>query len=161
MLEHFQKYLYGQEFHLGTDHSTLTWLSFKNLDGQTARWIHSLQEYNFTDEHRQGRKRNNADALSWWPCQEECTHCHTVEAWADVKQVRAIAAVAAAALRKELNYQDIGPILEEVETGKRTEWKDVAYRSPTYKGYCVQWKSLTVRNGILQRHWESVDGQKK
>jgi hypothetical protein len=37
MLEHFHKYLYGQEFHLCTDHSALTLLmSFKNLEGQTA-----------------------------------------------------------------------------------------------------------------------------
>jgi hypothetical protein len=39
-LEHFHKYLHGQEFHLRTDHSALTWLmSFKNVEGQTARWI--------------------------------------------------------------------------------------------------------------------------
>jgi hypothetical protein len=63
-LEHFNKYLYGQEFHLRTDHSALTWLmSFKNIEGQTAHWIQLLQEYNFTSEHRQGRKHNNADAL--------------------------------------------------------------------------------------------------
>jgi hypothetical protein len=56
-MEHFHKYLYGQEFHLRTDHSALTWLmSFNNLEGQTLRWIQRLQEYNFTFEHRQGRK---------------------------------------------------------------------------------------------------------
>jgi hypothetical protein len=44
-LEHFHKYLYGQEFHLRTDCSLLTWLmSFRNLEGQTALWILSLQE---------------------------------------------------------------------------------------------------------------------
>jgi hypothetical protein len=59
------------------------------------------------------------------PCQEECTHCHKVEAGADVKQVQDIAAVAAAgynpaALRTEqLNYQDTGSILWEAETGQR------------------------------------------
>jgi len=36
-LENFHKYLYGQEFHLCTDHSALAWLlSFRNLEGQTA-----------------------------------------------------------------------------------------------------------------------------
>jgi hypothetical protein len=31
-LEHFDKYLYGQEFHLCTDHPALTWLlNFRNL----------------------------------------------------------------------------------------------------------------------------------
>jgi len=62
-LEHFHNYLYGQEFHLCTDHSALTWLlNFRNLEGQTARWVQRLQEYNFTSEHRQGIQHTNADA---------------------------------------------------------------------------------------------------
>jgi hypothetical protein len=54
-------------------------------------------------------------------------HCHKVEARADVKQVRAIAAVAAAgwdpmAQRTEqLNDPDIGSILQEVEKGQRPQ----------------------------------------
>jgi hypothetical protein len=44
-LEHFHKYLYGQEFLLGTDHSALIWLiCFRNLEGHTANWIQLLQE---------------------------------------------------------------------------------------------------------------------
>ena len=36
-LEHFHKYLYGQEFHLRTDNSALTWLlNLRNLEGQTV-----------------------------------------------------------------------------------------------------------------------------
>jgi hypothetical protein len=164
-LEQFHKYLYGQEFHLRMDHSALTWLlSFKNL-GQTARWILSLQEYNFISEHRQGRKHNNANAFSRRPCQEKCTHCHKVEARADIKHVRGTAAVDAAGwdpgtLRTEqLNDPDIGPILREVETGKGPGWKDIADRSPTYKTYWAQWKSLAVRNGTLERTWESANGR--
>jgi hypothetical protein len=127
-LEHFHQYLYGQEFHLHTNHYALTWLlSFKNVEGQTARWIQRLQEYNFTFEHRQGRKHINADALSRRPCQEESRHCHKVGAWADIKNVRAIAAAAGwdpATLRMEQsNDPDIGPILQGVETGQRSEWK--------------------------------------
>jgi hypothetical protein len=125
-IERFHKYLYGQEFHLCTNHSALTWLmSFKNLEGQTVRWIQRLQEYNFTSEHRQGRKHNNADAHSRWPCQEGCSHCQKVEAKAEAKQVRAIAAVAAdgwdpiALRREQLDDTDIGPILQDVETGQR------------------------------------------
>jgi hypothetical protein len=95
------------------------------MEEQTARRIQRLQKYNFTFEHRQGRKHNNADALSRRPCQEGCSHCQKLEAWAEVKQVRAIAAVAAdgwdpVALRREqLEDPDVGPILQEVETGQR------------------------------------------
>jgi hypothetical protein len=64
-LQHLHKYLYGQVFHLHTDHSALTWLmNFKNLKGQTACWIQHLQEYNFTSEYCQGQKYNNANTLS-------------------------------------------------------------------------------------------------
>jgi hypothetical protein len=27
-----------------------------------------------------------------------------------------------------------------------------------YESYWAQWKSLTVRNGILEHHWKSADG---
>jgi hypothetical protein len=79
---------------------------FKNLEGQTVRCIHRLQEYNFTSEQHQGRKHNNANAFLRRPCQEECIDCHKVETRADIKQVQAIAAIAAAgwdpaALRSE------------------------------------------------------------
>jgi hypothetical protein len=42
-------------------------MNLKNLEGQTTRWIQRVQEYNFTSEYRQGRKHNNADALSQRP----------------------------------------------------------------------------------------------
>jgi hypothetical protein len=85
-------------------------------------------------------------------------HCQKVETRAGVKQIRAIAALPAVgwdpvALRSEQpNDPDIEPILREVETGRRPDWKDIADRSPTYKSYWPQWKSLAVRNGILERN---------
>jgi hypothetical protein len=48
-----------------------------------------------------------------------------------------------------------------VEAGQRQEWKDIADRSPTYKRYCAQWKSLVVRDGVLERLWQSADGRIK
>jgi hypothetical protein len=68
---------------------------------------------------------------------QESTHCHKVQARSHVKQLRVVAAVAAAAwdlaaLRTEqLNGQDIWPIMEEAETGRRPEWNDIADPNPT------------------------------
>ena len=74
-IEHFHKYLYGQHFILRTDHASLKWLfQFKNPEGQVARWLQRLQEYDFTIEHRRGEHHRNADALSRRPCIEECRH---------------------------------------------------------------------------------------
>jgi hypothetical protein len=38
-------------------------------------------------------------------------------------------------------------------------WKTSRDRSPTYKSYWAQWKSLAVRNSVwvLERNWESAD----
>jgi hypothetical protein len=165
-LEHFHKYLYGQEFHLRTDHSALMWLlSFRNLGRQTARWVQRLQEYNFTSEHRQGIRHTNADALSKYPCPKDCAHCRKVER-IDGQRVRVVAAAPAdgwdqQALRNEqLADPDLSRLMREVKTGQRTEWKTISDQGPIYKSYWAQWKSLAVRNGVLVRHWESADGKR-
>lgn len=68
-IHHFRPYLLGQEFTLRTDHGSLTRLSnFKEPEGQLARWLEKLQEYEFKILHRPGRKHQNADALSRSPC---------------------------------------------------------------------------------------------
>jgi hypothetical protein len=55
MLELFHKYFYGQEFHLDTDHSNLTWFfTSKNLEDQTDHWVQCFQKYNFTSKDQQG-----------------------------------------------------------------------------------------------------------
>lgn len=61
----FHHYLLGSNFILRTDHSSLTWLyRFKRPEGQLARWLEELRQYNFVIEHRPGSHHANADALS-------------------------------------------------------------------------------------------------
>ena len=69
----FRQYLYGRIFLWRTDHSALRWISnFKNAEGQLARWISTLAEFNYEVEHRPGKKHINADSMSRMPCHE----CH-------------------------------------------------------------------------------------
>ncbi|KAI3359399.1 hypothetical protein L3Q82_002902 [Scortum barcoo] len=84
-----------KKFLLRTDHNSLTWLvCFKHPEGQLARWLEELSQYDFEIEHRAGRQHANADTLSRCntegltdcdcyqagkeatelPCQE-CSHC--------------------------------------------------------------------------------------
>ena len=64
----FRHFLLGRHFILRTDHNSLTWLlSFKNIEGQLARWIEELSQYNITIQHRSGIKHSNADGLSRIP----------------------------------------------------------------------------------------------
>ncbi|KRY26847.1 Transposon Ty3-I Gag-Pol polyprotein, partial [Trichinella spiralis] len=71
-LREFRPYLYGQRFLVRTDHSCLRWLTtFKEPEGQVARWLESLAELDVEVEHRAGRLHGNADALS----RTNCTQC--------------------------------------------------------------------------------------
>ncbi|KAJ8401478.1 hypothetical protein AAFF_G00383970 [Aldrovandia affinis] len=78
-LWHFQPYLHGVRFLMGTGHASLTWLlNFKNPEGQVSRWLETLQGYDFELRHR-------PDALSQWPCAAAgCEHCPRQEARAQL-----------------------------------------------------------------------------
>ncbi len=68
-MRHFRPYLIGQSFVARTDHSALQWVqNIKEPEGQRARWIEQMQEYDFTVEHRRGRQHQNADTLTQVPC---------------------------------------------------------------------------------------------
>ncbi len=70
-IRHFRHHLLGQHFLLRTDHGSLRWLQqFKEPEGQLARWLEQLQEYDFEVIHRPGHKHGNADALSRRPCDQ-------------------------------------------------------------------------------------------
>ena len=61
----YRHYLLGKPFTVRTDHSSLLWLlNFKSPQGQIARWLEELSQYNMNVVHRPGKKHVNADALS-------------------------------------------------------------------------------------------------
>ena len=67
-MRHFRSYLIGRPFIVRTDHAALQWIqSFKEPEGQVARWLEQLQEFDFRLEHRPGKCHQNADALSRHP----------------------------------------------------------------------------------------------
>ena len=68
----YRHYLLGRPFVVRTDHSSLKWLlNFKEPQGQLARWMEELSQYNMILEHRPGKKHGNADALSRRPLPED------------------------------------------------------------------------------------------
>ena len=70
----FHHYFYGRKVLVRTDHSSLTWLmSFKYPEGQLARWLELLGNYDLQIEYRPGKQHGNADGLSRQPC-SDCRH---------------------------------------------------------------------------------------
>ena len=63
-VDYFRYYLLGRRFRIRTDHFSLKWLtSFKEPQGQVARWLERLQEYDYEVQHRPGMQHSNADSL--------------------------------------------------------------------------------------------------
>ena len=61
----FRHYLLGRFFLIRTDHNSLVWLTrFKYIEGQLARFLEELSQYNFKILHRRGCFHQNADSLS-------------------------------------------------------------------------------------------------
>ena len=86
-MKHFHHYVYGRKITIRSDHSSLKWLlSFKNVEGQLARWLTFLSAYDFEIIHRAGRLHSNADILSRRPCADKaCKYCERVECRMDWK----------------------------------------------------------------------------
>ena len=76
----YSHYLYGRHFLLRTDHAPLRWLlGRKDPRDQQARWMQRLSDFQYTVEHRPGKKHGNADTLSRMPAGKcfrgkECFH---------------------------------------------------------------------------------------
>ena len=75
----FRSYLRGTKFTLRTDHKSPVWLHrFKDTKGMMARWLHTLQQFQFSIVHRAGRDHGNADCLSRVPT-PPCGQCARVD----------------------------------------------------------------------------------
>ncbi|KAA3674305.1 uncharacterized protein DEA37_0005478, partial [Paragonimus westermani] len=67
-LKHFRPYLLGKPFKVRTDRQALQWLrNFREPEGQVARWLEYLQDYDFDCIYRPDSRHANADALSRLP----------------------------------------------------------------------------------------------
>ena len=156
-IKNFRPYLWGWRFVVCTDHNSLRWLqSFKDPEGQVARWLEILSEYDFTVLHRPGWKHSNADALSRMPCKQcglqdsavEATTSTTLKSPAQVSSTW-IPVLPSADQKQE---QQSDPDIQQV-----TKWllhKTVPLQFPSHGSYWLQtlWSQsshLLVNGGIL------------
>ena len=185
MVKHFKPYLYGQEFLLRTDHGSLRWLcNFKEPEGQLARWLEVLSEFNFKIQHRPGRSHQNADALSRLPC-PQCkreTHDEDVVRHLEVEpggsSEKPDASVSETSLPEAVGDDLIESLSSEElsalqladpdlkiaigwkEAGiERPPFEKIAHESPEVKALWGQWNGLYLRDGILYLKWESEDAK--
>ena len=158
--QHFRHYLLGRKFILRTDHGSLVWLrNFKEPEGQLARWLERLEEYNFTVVHRKGSQHNNADALSRLPCRQCGRDSHTTEN-SDATLPEVMGVVTSSPFQtysteemRKLQMEDtiIGPVFAAVKSGRRPLADQVSAWQRESKWLLQQWESLCMYNGLMYR----------
>ena len=163
-VKQFHPYLLGRHFKLRTDHGSLVWLkNFKEPEGQLARWLERLQQYDFTIIHRRGRKHCNADAMSRIPCSQ----CGRSEPNLNEEELSCISMVVGEAteggectMRKlQLEDSEIGPLLLAMEAGVKPEHHTVQSYTIGGRRLFQLWDQLYVHKDILWRRFESKDGR--
>ena len=165
VLHYFRPYLLGKGFVLRTDHGSLTWLThFREPEGQLARWLERLQEYDFRVVHRQGKKHTNVDVLSRLPCRQCGRENHDsteIELGVSDEIVAAIQVIgnrdAKELLQFQLNDPVVGPILRAKQIGEKPT-DNAVKQNPKGRRLQQIWEQLVLKNGLLFRKFESQDG---
>lgn len=159
----FHHYLLGRKFLIRTDHISLKWLmSFKNLEGQLARWVERLQQYEFEISYRKGQVHKNADGLSRRQCEEiGCKYCEKVEVKNKLKEENQVARVIFEGKsleewqKEQREDPDILIFLEGKEEGVRPSREEIAARGDSARVYWFYWDALVLEKGVLYKKWES------
>ncbi|KAL5479795.1 hypothetical protein EMCRGX_G023373 [Ephydatia muelleri] len=146
----FRPYLLGRRFTVRTDHSSLQWIqNFKEPEGQLARWLEQLQEYDFEVIHRKGRNHNNADALSRLSEGDspQSNNITVVSIDSPVVEKRKV-------MREEQLQDDVvGPVLKAVESDLLPKKDELKQFSIGTRRLFQQWDQLKVKGGVLHRNF--------
>jgi len=139
-------------------------MSFKDLEGQLARWSERLQQYNFEVCHRKGQIHGNVDGLSRRPCLEtKCRYCSKVEVQIAQDILRKEETVGRLILggdsteewrKEQLEDSIVSIFLQGKESNCRSSWEEVAGKGISSKIYWTHWDALVVQNGVLHKKWE-------
>ena len=155
-VEHFHPYLYGAKFTVRTDHAALGWFkSLKAPEGQLARWLGRLEQFQYEVQHRPGRAHNNAYSLSRRPCEPDCAHCSRKEEQVECQLLR----VADEAQETEEQWRwaqredaELAPVIQWREgSAARPSWQQMVAEGPATKHLWQQWALLRLQDGVLQR----------
>ncbi|XP_046846581.1 uncharacterized protein LOC124440270 [Xenia sp. Carnegie-2017] len=161
--QQFRHYLYGLRFIARTDHDALRWLTnFKEPNGQVARWLEKLAEFDFKVQSRPGKRHGNADSLSRRPNPSIEVHnvgnmeleirTNSEKAWCPTwtsAELRSLQ-LAEPTICYVLSKKEI-----HVDPLRKEELKGL---SRAVHNLCSHWDVLEIRDGVLYRHYENDDG---
>eukprot|EP00731_Ephydatia_muelleri_P004933 Em0002g1109a len=131
--------------------------NFKEPEGQLARWLERLEEYDFSVIHRRGSQHSNADALSRGPCKQCGRSSHFHNGGAEVAVTGAVTDMhfqtCSTEEMRHLQSQDpiTGPVYNTVRDGRQPSPDELSVLGRESKWFLQQWDCLCLRNGLLWR----------
>jgi len=161
-IKYFRQFLLGMHFILRIDHGSLQWIQgIKEPEGQVARWLERLQEYDFEVCHRKGSQHGNADALSRYPLPQLVVETSsTTTVVASVTSPMLTERTADELTMLQQRDEDIGPILDAVKKKQRPS-SNVQGRSRTFRSLLQQWNQLYAEEALLYRRFVDTEGKEK
>ena len=171
----YKHFLWGSDFTLRTDHSSLKWLlNFKDAEGMIGRWLAHLSEFGLTHsqiQHRPGAKHINADALSRIPIRKcfngECRDCGdhgAVLAGLRIPFDNRMAGMVEWSMETIRLFQEkdatVKHLLELVPKGICPVRPMISLENREMRRFLAQWTELEVRKGVLYRWKVNPSGRK-
>ena len=171
----FKHFLWGTDFTLRTDHSSLKWLlNFKDAEGMMGRWVAHLSEFGLEHsqiQHRAGTKHVNADALSRKPirkcARDDCDDCgahDSVAAGVRVPFDGNMGNILKWSTETIRMFQGADPTIKEliklVPKGICPVRPQISLGNREMRRFLAQWTELEVQNGILCR-WKVNPSNKR
>ncbi|KRZ61857.1 Transposon Ty3-G Gag-Pol polyprotein [Trichinella nativa] len=142
--QHFRPYLY--------DHNSLRWLrNFREPEGQVARWLERLAEFDFEVVHRAGQRHQIADAL----LRRVCKQCGLEGSPAEVP----VGAVKLDAANPIKQWQESDKELQQIrEWSTQRTWPQVAPEgSRLLRSLWSHGNRIVVHEGTICQKWETPD----
>jgi predicted nucleic-acid-binding Zn-ribbon protein len=146
-------------------------MQFKNPEGQLARWLEVLSEYDMEIIHMPGNKHSNADALSRVPC-KQCGYCsnwknNISEETAMVRNISTDGYSNDLSNDEQLSLKELQDSDTSIQFIKRAFidhkkplFSEISGRSVATRCVWSQWDRLEVIDGILYRRFETTDTSK-
>ena len=154
-------------------------MSFKEPEGQVARWLQALSEYEYVIIHRAGKDHGNADGLSRQSCKQcgqievdvNATVGRSVGGPKDKKRMKESSRINVITMspewevsiiaEKQRNDPDIGPIYRALELQKQPTADDIVSWPRVAKKYAVDWPRLVLEEGVAKRIWYGDNGEEE
>ncbi|KRZ69886.1 hypothetical protein T08_397, partial [Trichinella sp. T8] len=130
----------------------LKWLrNFREPEGQVARWLEKLAEFDFEVVHRPGKKHQNADALS----RRACRQCGSGD---DSSNVHVAAMALDSASPVERWQKEDAECMQVREWIEKETWPQLAPEGSLWmKSLWRKRDRIVLQEGTIYRTWEIPD----